>query len=63
MVKTKRFVVKEKSSLGAYGEVRIIVDTITGVNYLLTLGQGYSGITPLLDSQGNIVIEGQKEEF
>lgn len=35
---------------------QIVVDKITGVNYLLAMGgYGYS-ITPLLDSNGNVVI-------
>ncbi len=52
--KAKRFVIKEEQDLGM-GAVRIIVDTVTGVNYL---GSGISpGITPLLDSSGNVVID------
>ena len=50
----KRFELKEKYYLWS-GIIRIIVDTETGVNYLMTSGIGLSGITPLLDKNGNIV--------
>lgn len=54
--KEKRFVIKEEQAL-AFGAVYIIVDTHTGVNYLMTVGNGPSGMTPLLDSNGNVVID------
>lgn len=54
--KEKRFKVKEEQSLGM-GSVQIIVDTKTGVNYLHTMGAGQSGITPLLDENGNVVAD------
>ena len=54
--KKKRFVVKEEQSLG-FGAVQIVVDTETGVNYLLTIGTGVSGLTPLLDRNGTVVID------
>lgn len=55
--KTKRFVVKEEQGLGMAGAVQIIVDTATGVNYLNTVGVSMNGITPLLDSKGNVIID------
>lgn len=55
--KTKRFVVKEEQGLGMAGAVQIIVDTVTGVNYLNTVGSSMNGITPLLDSKGNVIID------
>ncbi len=55
--KDKRFVVKEEQGLGMAGAVQIIVDTITGVNYLNTIGTTMAGITPLLDDKGNVVID------
>lgn len=55
--KTKRFVVKEEQGLGMAGAVQIIVDTVTGVNYLNTVGVSMNGITPLLDSKGNVIID------
>lgn len=53
--KPKRFRVALEESMG-FGAVRILVDTETGVNYLNTLGEGNSGLTPLLDENGKIVI-------
>lgn len=54
--KSKRFVVKEEQGLGM-GAIQIIVDTITGVNYLNTVGGSASGLTPLLDNKGNVIID------
>ena len=52
----KRFVEKYAQGLGL-GGMQIIVDTVTGVNYLATLGTGANGITSLLDRNGNIVVD------
>ncbi|TAN64512.1 xylan 1,4-beta-xylosidase [Paraclostridium sordellii 8483] len=39
-----------------FSGIKIIVDQDTGVNYLVyCVGQGV-GLTPLLDSKGNVVI-------
>ncbi|MBR6070402.1 MAG: xylan 1,4-beta-xylosidase [Ruminococcus sp.] len=38
------------------GALQILVDTETGVNYINTVGEGYSGLTPLLDPNGNVVV-------
>lgn len=57
--KEKRFVIKEDQSLGL-GAIQIVVDTVTGVNYLLTVGAAVSGITPLLDENGKVIIDGKK---
>ena len=54
--KEKRFVVKEQQDLG-FGAMYVLVDTKTGVNYLATVGLAVSGITPLLDAGGNVVID------
>ena len=54
--KEKRFVIKEQQNLG-FDAVYIIVDTVTGVNYLATVSTGLSALTPLLDSEGNVVID------
>lgn len=55
--KEKRFVIKEEQGL-SWGSVQVVVDTATGVNYLFTMGiNGTSGLTPLLDSNGNVVID------
>ena len=55
--KEKRFNVKEAESYSGSGTIRIIVDTKTGVNYIMTEGVGGSSITPLLDSNGKVMIE------
>lgn len=49
--KEKRFSVKEMESYGGSGTIK------TGVNYIMTEGVGGSSITPLLDSNGNVVID------
>ena len=54
--KEKRFQVKQSEGLG-FGELQIIVDAMTGVNYIVTIGSSPSGITPLLDENGNVVID------
>jgi len=60
---SERFIVKnspreKKTEWGweqyeRYGEVNIIVDRKTGVNYLFVRG---GGVTPLLDADGKLVI-------
>ena len=54
--KEKRFIVKEEQSF-YFGAILVVVDTATGVNYLVTYGSGANGITPLLDANGNVVID------
>lgn len=59
MKKEKRFevVFTDGSDLSDAGKRQILVDTVTGVHYL-TWKSGYgAGITPLLDSEGKVVIE------
>lgn len=55
--KPERFVVKETQGIGVCC-LSVICDTETGVNYLAS-GEGltYSHITPLLDHNGNVVID------
>ncbi len=58
--KESRFVIKEKEEQ-AFGfnfiTVCIVVDTQTGVNYLMTVGTGLNAMTPLLDSDGKVLID------
>lgn len=54
--KEKRFKVKSEENVG-FGALQIIVDTQTGVNYILVVGGGMTGITPLLDSDGDVVVD------
>lgn len=55
----KRFVViyKDGSQIKDEGQRQILVDMETGVNYLLWKSGYGAGITPLLDSEGNVVIK------
>lgn len=54
--KKKRFTVKEEQSYGL-GYISVVVDSETGVNYML-VGSGSSiNITPLLDSNGKIIVD------
>lgn len=51
----KRFEVKKTQGVLSTG--KIIVDTQTGVNYLFWQ-EGYAGgLTPLLDRNGNVVVD------
>ncbi|MDX5981526.1 DUF6440 family protein [Exiguobacterium profundum] len=52
----RRFEVKSKQHLSG-GIVKIVVDLYTGVNYLMTSGIGLSGMTPLLDKDGKVVVD------
>ncbi|TFE02304.1 DUF6440 family protein [Jeotgalibacillus salarius] len=52
-----RFEVKSIQNLPELGRVTILIDRETGVHYLHTwVGTG-SGITPLLDENGQVVID------
>ncbi len=53
MKKKERFIETFRGHAGSWGdEVKIIVDSETGVNYLVTCNSYGSGITPLLDKNG-----------
>ena len=52
----KRFILKSKQHLSG-GIIKIVVDTQTGVNYSMTSGLGMSGMTPLLDREGKVVVD------
>ncbi|WP_373826714.1 DUF6440 family protein [Bacteroides heparinolyticus] len=52
----KRFKVVVKEHISG-GIIRVIVDTETGVHYLVGSGLGISGMTPLFDRDGKIVIK------
>lgn len=57
MKKDNRFIVilKEGTALKEEGVRQVLVDTETGVNYLV-LKSGYGlGITPILDKDGKVV--------
>lgn len=54
--KEKRFQIREEEGLG-FGAVQIVVDTQTGVRYILVSGASGMSITPLLDREGNVIAE------
>ena len=49
-------------SQGAVNVTEIWVDRVTGVNYLYHLTGYTGGLTPLLDSEGKVVVTPIKEE-
>ncbi|TCI63090.1 DUF6440 family protein [Exiguobacterium sp. SH0S2] len=53
----KRFKVKLTEQLPELGQITILVDTATGVNYIQTWVGTSGGITPLLDSNGEVVTD------
>lgn len=62
MKKEKRFEVLAEESVGLTRSYTIIKDTQTGVQYLF-FGNGYGGgLTPLLDKDGNPIIDKPAEE-
>lgn len=54
--KDPRFVIKEDQSMGL-GMIGVLVDSKTGVNYIMTMGSSPEFITPLLGSDGKVVID------
>ncbi|MDE6832837.1 MAG: hypothetical protein K2J39_01105 [Ruminococcus sp.] len=54
--KEKRFVVKESQGLGM-GAIQVIVDTVTGVNYLNTVGGSSQGLTIMRDANDKIIVD------
>ncbi len=56
--KENRFIVtfKDGGQLSEEGVRQILVDTETGVNYLVWKSGYAGGITPLLDSDGKVVV-------
>lgn len=55
--KKERFVVKEEQLLGICGFLSVIVDSETGVNYIVTGNGDSTHITPLLDKDGKVMID------
>ena len=52
----KRFVWRDKEVKGLFGEADVIVDTVTGVNYLLVAYCNGVGLTPLIDENGKPIV-------
>ncbi|WP_294474920.1 DUF6440 family protein [uncultured Intestinimonas sp.] len=53
--KKKRFCVTEEE-IFPFGAI-LVVDMRTGVNYLMSVTTGVTAITPLLDRDGQVVID------
>jgi hypothetical protein len=52
----ERFKVKSEQTFGM-GSIQIVVDTETGVNYLVNVNMSGNSMTPLLDKKGKVVID------
>lgn len=55
--KTNRFIIKSVETVPKFGQIRILVDRETGVNYLHSWVGGGSSITPLLDENGEVIVD------
>ncbi|MDQ0206975.1 DUF6440 family protein [Alkalicoccobacillus murimartini] len=55
--KETRFYEKSSEQLATIGRVSVLVDRVTGVHYLHTWVGSGSGLTPLLDENGEVVVE------
>ena len=62
--KDERFVITERDggTFSSKGDIRIIVDKQTGVNYLWIQSGNAGGLTPLLDATGKPIITRIYEE-
>ena len=56
MAKEKLFMKLYEESIGLMGAAYILVDTRTGVHYLLAQNGTTGGLTPLLDAEGKPVV-------
>ena len=58
--KEKRFIIKSEDSLGEL-MAKVVIDTETGVNYLVTVAGGVAGmntcVIPLLDKDGKVIVD------
>lgn len=54
--KLKRFVWRDREVKGILGEANVIVDTETGVNYLVVTYCNGTGLTPLIDENGKPIV-------
>jgi len=62
--KDERFIITEKDggTFSSKGDIRIIVDKQTGVNYMWITSGYAGGLTPLLDAAGKPIITKIYEE-
>lgn len=52
----ERFKVKSEQVFGL-GSIQIVVDTETGVNYIVNVNMNGNCMTPLLDKKGKVVVD------
>ena len=52
----KRFVWRDKECKGLCTQASVIVDTMTGVNYLFVVYGNGAGLTPLIDENGKPIV-------
>lgn len=55
--KVNRFYIKAVENIPTLGRMTIFVDRETGVNYIHSWVGSGSGITPLLDANGEVVVD------
>lgn len=55
--KETRFKLKLKEHVEGCGNIKILVDTKTGVNYLVPAEMALSGASPLYNSDGTLLID------
>jgi len=51
----QRFVIQDRQSFPG-GTLWVVIDTQTGVNYLISGGMGLSGMMPLVDEKGKVMV-------
>lgn len=51
-----RFDIQEKTSMNLFTETMVIVDKVTGVNYLYVGRGSGGGLTPLIDADGKPIV-------
>ncbi|WP_263399325.1 DUF6440 family protein [Sutcliffiella deserti] len=52
-----RFYIKMEENIPLLGKITILVDSKTGVNYIQSWVGSGSGITPLLDEDGKVIVD------
>lgn len=55
--KNSRFYIKSDDQIPTLGRVTILVDRETGVNYIHTWSGSGNGLTPLLDKNGETIVD------
>lgn len=55
--KVSRFYIKAVENIPTLGKMTIFVDRETGVNYIQSRVGSGNGITPLLDANGEVIVD------